>query len=213
MYGRGAIAPATDNAAQRGSRPPPRPSSRGALMPLPLRTGLRFSRSMRGAPPHPYGQGRSGGEALGEDFSHLSPRLREAALDGALGAPLAPGDLPDGELCDRVHEEAAELHGGKWGKAATSSPLRHLLRRSNPGSDFGPADGTNESIASRLSVCPASLRSIRHVSRCISLRALATSSVTSTETLAPPGKATVTEAPHAPRRTESWECSILPLFL
>lgn len=102
---------------------------------------------------------------------------------------------------------------GSWAKAATSSPLRHLLRRSNPGSDFGPADGTNESIASRLSVCLAFLRSIRHVSRCISLRALATSSVTSTETLAPPGKATVTEAPHAPRRTESWECSIVPLFL
>ena len=88
-----------------------------------------------------------------------------------------------------------------------------MLRRSNPGSDFGPADGTNESIASRLSVCLASLRTIRHVSRCISLRALATSSVTSTETLAPPGKATVTEAPRAPRRTESWECFILPLFL
>ncbi len=62
-------------------------------------------------------------------------------------------------------------------------------------------------------MCLASLRSIRHVSRCISLRALATSSVTSTETLAPPGKATVAEAPHAPRRTESWEYSILPLFL
>ena len=47
------------------------------LMPLPLRTGMRFSRSMRGAPPHPYGQGAlRRGSARGGFLSSFSSPSR-----------------------------------------------------------------------------------------------------------------------------------------
>ncbi len=86
---------------------------------------------------------------------------------------------------------------GSRDSAATSSSAWQCFMRANPGSDSGPVDAADGPMASRPSVCRASLRSIRHASRRMSSRAPATVLSTSTGTGVPPGPATMTTVPRA----------------
>ena len=84
---------------------------------------------------HLFGRFRQDQPRLPElDGAHVAERrvdpevVAPVHVVGQLGLQVAEVDLPDGELGDRVHEEAAELHGGKLGQSRNELALPALAQ-------------------------------------------------------------------------------------